>query len=227
MKTKLIIPTIFALIISSCGSLQNLEAPAETKKTYHTRANGTASGKIVLGKTSGTLQLGSSKLDNISGIVYNPANSNGPSKLTFNRTGSYNQNYVGWVSSDKKQIAGYFVSGTQKFPFSCTEVDDVNYSSEKQKDLSGTWIIRCNGTARGAMTISNDKGSFQVGSSRNDKISIVKQERTGSAGALEIKFERTGSYNQTYFAWVSSDKKQMSGYYTHAGKEYPFYAFKK
>jgi len=53
----------------------------------------------------------------LSEIVYNPIKSTGPAKLAFKRTGSYNQTYIGWISSDKKQMTGYYVSNGKEYPF--------------------------------------------------------------------------------------------------------------
>ncbi len=224
MKNSIVVSALFLLFITSCSVLTNVEKPVASEQVFLTRANGTAAGKLSLGKVTGSIQLGSSGLDKVYDIVYGTGS---PSKVTFKRKGSYNQSFTGWLSTDKKQIGGYFVSNNKKFPFTCTVTDNIVYSATKQKDLNGGWALRCNGTATGQLTINNSQGTLQVGSSKNDKISIVKNQKTGSSGASEIQFQRTGSYNQMFYGWISSDKKQMSGYYVQSGKEYPFYAFRK
>lgn len=225
MRKLLTLAVACALVVTSCNLLKNVEDSESS--TYFTRANGTASGKLVLEKTTGSIKLGSSGLDEVYDIQISKAGTNGPAKVNFKRKGSYNQSFFGWMSSDEKQITGYFVSGGQKLPFACSSVNNVVYSDIKQTSLDGTWNLRCNGTATGEMSIVGKEGKLQVGSSGNDKIEIVKKGTTGKSGALEIQFKRTGSYNQTFTTWVSTDKKQMAGFYVSGGKEYPFYAYKK
>lgn len=227
MKKILILTVLGSLTIISCNVFKGLDAPADTSTTYFMRANGSADGKLTLKKTVGSLQLGSSGLDVVYDIVISKTNGNGPAKIDFKRKGSYSQSFFGWMSTDEKQISGYFESGGKKFPFACSSENDVTYSSEKQTSLDGTWNIRCNGTALGKMVLLGKGGTFQVGSSKNDKIAITKQETTGKSGALTMELKRTGSYNQVFQVWVSTDKKQMSGYYESGGKNYPFYGYKK
>jgi len=90
--------------------------------------------------------------------------------------------------------------------------------------------LTANGTAKATLTLNqifpNASGTFVSSDYGSDQVKITQMSSTGDLGALKIVFQRSGRWNQTYTGWVSSDRKQIAGYYIHNGQQFPFSAKK-
>lgn len=232
MKNIPIILIGIVILILGCKELEDEleESVPELADTYFFRGNGTATGTIDFNIDEGTLQAGSSGVDIIYDIRYSEFGPLNNFSITFKRKGDYNQTYHGWVSSEKEQITGYYQNMGQNLPFTATLENEIVYSQETQTDLNGEWNMRGSRNEKYILYLDNDSGYVDVVYEKH-AISILATQTTGDLGAIEIIFERTGDDifpNQTYYGWISSDKKQMSGYYTEPDNlEYSFYAYKK
>lgn len=228
MKNMIITLIGIIVLIAACRDTEPeiLEWDPFLTGTYFFRGNGTASGIIEFAIDKGTLQAGSSGVDTIYDIQYSEYVYDKAYSVEFRRKGEYNQIYYAWVSGDKCQITGYYKYMNERLPFTASLQDEIVYSGEEQTDLNGEWDLRCDGGSYGILFLENNGGYIQLRA--KEDISILESAINGSLGAMEIVFETTGSNNQLYYGWISSDKKQMSGYYyTYDDKEEPFYAYKK
>lgn len=88
--------------------------------SWNIRANGTAVGSMNLTGNEGTIQIGTSGLDTVRITKLSSTGSLGAKSINFERRGSYNQSWIGWVSSDNQQMAGYLIHQGQEFPWSAT-----------------------------------------------------------------------------------------------------------
>lgn len=227
MKNMIITIIGIIVLIAACKDEEpeiDIWVPSLTE-TYYFRGNGTASGIIDFDVDKGTLQAGSSGVDTIYDIQYSEYELEEAYSVVFRRKGEYNQIYYAWVSANKSQITGYYEYMNERLPFTASLTDEIVYSGEEQTDLNGEWDLRCNGGIDGILFLENNGGYIQMGA--KEDISIQESAITGSLGAMEIVFEETGINDQLYYGWISSDKKQMSGFYTYDEKEEPFYAYKK
>lgn len=93
------------------------------------------------------------------------------------------------------------------------------------KDLQGIWLLRLNGDEVGYLVITNYTGIIRSGSSGEDTIFDLKLDDSGNGG-YRLTFERRGSVNETYTGWVSSNGRQIAGFYVKNGAEYPWWAEK-
>lgn len=93
------------------------------------------------------------------------------------------------------------------------------------KDLQGLWLLRMNGNRIGYLEIKNYTGVIRIGDSAEDTVHDIKLEEAGSGG-YRITFKRRGSVNQAFTGWISSDAKQLAGFYVQDGAEYPWWANK-
>jgi len=88
---------------------------------WNFRANGTAVGFMDLNGITGTIRLGSSGEDSVQIITLKSTGSIGAKKIRIIRRGSYNQEFIGWVSYDGKQMAGYYIHNGQELPWSAVK----------------------------------------------------------------------------------------------------------
>ena len=103
----------FALVVNTyAGPLDGL---------WNFRANGTAVGFMDLNGSNGKLRLGSSGEDRVNITKLQSTGSIGAKKIHIVRRGSYNQEFIGWVSYDGKQMAGYYVHNGQELPWSAVK----------------------------------------------------------------------------------------------------------
>lgn len=211
-------------------TLTNIFAINTGEQGYFFRANGTSKQTIILNENGGKLISDNSE-DNLTNIVISEPNSLGAKKITFSRVGTYNQQFTGWISGNEQQITGYYTHQGNELPFHViTEADVINANPESfpqfvdLPNISKKWFIRCNGTATGELIVEGEIGTIQFGTAGPDNISNITFEQAGDLGAYKVTFERTGSYNQTFVGWLSSNRAHISGYYIHNGEELPFHA---
>ncbi len=111
----LIVATIITIIMPGHILASSLDG------LWNFRANGTAVGFMDLKGNNGKLRLGSSREDTVHITQLNTTGSIGAKKIHIIRRGSYNHEFVGWVSYDGKQMAGYYIHNGQELPWSAVK----------------------------------------------------------------------------------------------------------